>query len=248
MKRVVSLLIALGLALLVTQVAHAESATVRINPASQSVAVGQNAAIDVQVESITDPDGLGSYGFALDFDPEQLDFVSVTNSAFLGSTGRTVLCLPPTFDRDGDGNPDPGYVRYACVSQATQSPPEPGPTGNGTLATVVFETLCATMSTLEFDPMWTSLSDPLGGTFDLTTHEGMITTTGTPCAPPVVAGDANCDGEVTAVDAALILQLNAGLIASVACPEGADANGDGEITAVDAALVLQFVAGIIDEL
>lgn len=245
MKRFVLPLIALGLALLVTQVAHAESATVRISPASQTVAAGQNATVDLQVESVTDPDGLGSYGFALDFDPDQLDFVSVTNGAFLGSTGRDVLCLPPTFDRDGDGEDDPGYVRYACLTQG-QSPP--GPTGNGTLATVVFDTLCASVSTLEFDPMWTSLSDPLGGTFDLTTHEGTITTTGTPCAPPVVAGDANCDGQVTAVDAALILQLNAGLITSVECPEGADANGDGEITAVDAALVLQFVAGLIDEL
>jgi len=242
MKRIVLPLIALALALLTAQIAHAESATVRISPASQTVAAGQNAMVDIQVESITDPDGLGSYEFAFNFDPAQLDFVSFVNGTFLGSTKRTVSCFLSE-DRDGDGTPDPGYVRYACV---TLGGSPPGPTGNGTLATVTFETLCAATTTLAYDRA--SLSDPLGATFDLTTHEGTITATGTPCAPPVVTGDANCDGEVTAVDAALILQLNAGLIDSVECPEGADANGDGEITAVDAALVLQFVAGIIDEL
>jgi hypothetical protein len=74
------------------------------------------------------------------------------------------------------------------------------------------------------------------------------TATRTPTVPSGVVGDANCDGETTAVDAALVLQLNAGLVDDVPCPENADVNGDGLITAVDAALILQFVAGILDEL
>ena len=59
-------------------------------------------------------------------------------------------------------------------------------------------------------------------------------------------GDVNGDGEVNSVDAALILQLNAGLIASLPCQEAADVNGDGAVTSEDAALILQFTAGFIE--
>src|SRR3990170_2631447 len=105
MKRATLLLIALGLTLLLTQVAHAESATVRISPASQNVPFGQPATIEVQVENITDPDGLGSYEMVFTFDPARLTFESSANGEFLGSTGRTVVCLPTLFDQDGDTSP-----------------------------------------------------------------------------------------------------------------------------------------------
>ncbi len=59
-------------------------------------------------------------------------------------------------------------------------------------------------------------------------------------------GDVNGDGEVNSVDASLILQLNAGLIASLPCQEAADVNGDGAVTTEDAALILQFTAGFIE--
>lgn len=63
-----------------------------------------------------------------------------------------------------------------------------------------------------------------------------------------VVGDANCDEEADAVDAALILQLSAALLDSLACERNADINGDGGVGAVDAGLVLQFVAGLLDSL
>ena len=65
---------------------------------------------------------------------------------------------------------------------------------------------------------------------------------------PTPTGDANCDGTVNAVDAALILQFSADLIDSLACQDAADVNGDGEVTSVDAALILQFVAGLVGSL
>jgi len=73
-----------------------------------------------------------------------------------------------------------------------------------------------------------------------------ITPTST-STPPPAPGDADCDGLVTAVDAALVLQLNAGLLASLPCA-GGDVNDDGRVDSVDAALILQFVAGLLDEL
>ena len=64
----------------------------------------------------------------------------------------------------------------------------------------------------------------------------------------VVPGDASCDGPVNAVDAALVLQFNAGLLGSLPCADGGDVNGDGEVTSIDAALILQFTAGLLDSL
>jgi murein DD-endopeptidase MepM/ murein hydrolase activator NlpD len=71
------------------------------------------------------------------------------------------------------------------------------------------------------------------------------TGTPTPAPPP---GDGNCDRAVNSVDAALILQLDAGLTDSLACLGSADANGDGAVNPVDAALILQFEAGLIENL
>ncbi len=73
------------------------------------------------------------------------------------------------------------------------------------------------------------------------------TVTATP-TPPAPAGDANCDGLVNAIDAALILQYGAGLLPALPCPQAADANHDASINSIDAALVLQFVAGLIGQL
>ena len=65
---------------------------------------------------------------------------------------------------------------------------------------------------------------------------------------PRLTGDASCDGIVTAVDAALILQFRAGLIVSVPCPDDADADKDSDIDSIDAALILQFTAGLLNSL
>ncbi len=60
-------------------------------------------------------------------------------------------------------------------------------------------------------------------------------------------GDVNGNGDITAVDARIILQYVAGLITedeiNMYC---ADVNEDGDVTAVDARMVLQKVAGLID--
>jgi hypothetical protein len=66
-------------------------------------------------------------------------------------------------------------------------------------------------------------------------------------------GDVNASGEVSALDASLILQEVVGLIElpSQQYPaftlEIADVSGNGEIRAFDAALVLQYVLGLIEE-
>jgi hypothetical protein len=61
-------------------------------------------------------------------------------------------------------------------------------------------------------------------------------------------GDVNCNGSTDAIDAALVLQLTAGLIDELSCGENADVNQDGSTNAIDGALILQFAAGLIDHL
>ena len=58
-------------------------------------------------------------------------------------------------------------------------------------------------------------------------------------------GDVNCNGTVDSIDAALVLQQNAGLIPALACQENADVNLDGVVDSRDALLILQHVAGLL---
>ena len=75
------------------------------------------------------------------------------------------------------------------------------------------------------------------------------TSTSTPTpTPPGPVGDVNCDRTVNTIDAVLILQFDAGLIASLPCQDFADVNADGHINAIDAALILRFEAGLIGSL
>lgn len=64
----------------------------------------------------------------------------------------------------------------------------------------------------------------------------------------VLVGDASCDGVVNAIDSTLILQVGAGLLGALPCPQGGDVNGDGVSNALDSALILQFGAGLIGQL
>ena len=73
--------------------------------------------------------------------------------------------------------------------------------------------------------------------------------------PKRLIGDVNClrpkpgdEHQVNSIDAALILQLEAGLIDSVQCPKNADVHRDGRIDSLDALLILQFEAGLIHRL
>lgn len=76
--------------------------------------------------------------------------------------------------------------------------------------------------------------------------DGTATPTATATPTRVrVAGDVSCDGVTTVVDAAMLLQANAG-VATLACAENGDVTGDGRSDTVDAQVILQYVAGLVD--
>jgi subtilisin-like proprotein convertase family protein len=80
-----------------------------------------------------------------------------------------------------------------------------------------------------------------------TTGPGDPTPTATATAEKAL-GDVNDDGSVNAIDAALVLQLAAGLLDALPNAMSADVNESGAIDAVDAALILQFSAGLLPAL
>jgi uncharacterized protein YkwD len=69
-----------------------------------------------------------------------------------------------------------------------------------------------------------------------------------PPAPRDPTGDVSCDDDTGSLDAALILQLDAHMIAALPCLDEGDVNGDGAIDSVDALIVLQYAAGLIASL
>ncbi|MCH8103542.1 MAG: aryl-sulfate sulfotransferase [Chloroflexi bacterium] len=66
--------------------------------------------------------------------------------------------------------------------------------------------------------------------------------------PELIVGDVNCDGTVSSIDAALVLQYGAGLVSTLSCQDAADVNGDGSIDSLDAVLILQHAAGLLPAL
>lgn len=58
-------------------------------------------------------------------------------------------------------------------------------------------------------------------------------------------GDFNCDGMINSIDAAIVLQISAGMIGPRPCTGAGDVNEDGYTNAIDAALILQYTAGLI---
>jgi len=92
---------------------------------------------DIRVEVLTsDVTNLAAFQFSLKYDRSILQYKGVKEEAFLGSTGRPVMCSDPLDEDKGDT----GVVRFACATTAAPVSlgGTAGPNGSGTLAEVVF--------------------------------------------------------------------------------------------------------------
>ena len=109
----------------------------------------------------------------------------------------------------------------------------------GTIFTVEFKILKSSgVSTLKLTS--TENIDGTGKFYECNVADGKVTVTGS-----AATGDANNDGQATAVDARIVLQCVAGTkTLNSSQSKLVDMNGDGKITAVDARVILQMVAGL----
>jgi hypothetical protein len=163
--------------------ARAQSAVMRLDPASKTVDVGSgDFTVDVVVDGVTN---LGAYEFHVSFDPNVIRFVGVENGPFLGSTGRTLLCPAPNLEYDEAGDA-PNKLRFGCGTGAPGSDlAMPGPDGSGVIATITFAATAAGTSPLTFLADYTSVSPVLvnGGsaeadTVALEARSGTVTVVG----------------------------------------------------------------------
>ncbi len=191
---------------------------------SLSMTVGETGSVALSVFDVPEP-GLGFWTIDIAFD-----------SMILGAAS----CAPQL---GGVCNPE-----FTDSSVRTTGASASGLVGSFNFGSVTFECLTEGTSPLEFHVVAfadATIGDPQDIHAD--TVDGEITCSRLPAVQPLV-GDASCDGAVNVVDAALVLQFNAGLLGSLPCVGNADANVDGRINAIDVALILQFTAGLLDSL
>jgi hypothetical protein len=166
---------ALTLATLVPAVLLASHAASLADAASAGGAVatvrgeGRESTLDgrdvveltVLVEDVND---LGAFAFELTFDAESVTLAAedVRKGPFLGSTGRPTACDQPQIEG--------GSLTYTCVSLGMT--PREGATGNGVLATVLFEGDADPNPEIALTAV--QLSNPLGTEIDVSFDSGRI--------------------------------------------------------------------------
>ena len=212
---VAALTIALVSALAISQV-RAQDEELRL--ASATVQTGQQVKIDLEARNMNFP-GLGAWTVDIIYNP---------------SVVTPLTCVP-----QNGGVCNPNFAVNAIRIVGARST---GLQGNNTLVNMTFR--CANQGSTTLAMQIRDLADASTGNpqpIAATAQNGQIT-----CATPGgLPGDVNCDGIVNSIDAALVLQQEAGLLGSVPCPQNADLNHDGRINSVDAAIILQMVAGLL---
>ena len=127
-------------------------------PSTQNVTAGDTFTVDVIADNASN---IGSYEFDLAFDGLRVVAVSVADSGFLGSTGRSVVCPSPLI-----GSSD---IDFGC---ATFGGPG-GPEAPAVLATITFSAVLPGTSTLHFTK--STMSDPLANPITVVATDGSVT-------------------------------------------------------------------------
>ena len=178
------------------QVGQPSATIVKIDPESQQIpSPGDTAEINVKIEDVTN---LGAFEFKLKYDGSIVKILQPTDvqlGDFLGSTGRTVVPTGPDIDNDA------GEMTYGAFTFGE----DPGPDGNGVLATIIFTAQSEGSSALDLTNV--QVTDINGDVIPVDVIDGQVQVE-KECNP----GDVSGNGTISAYDASLILQYTVGLI------------------------------------
>lgn len=190
LKAVAVVVFALGAGFLASPQVSAQDEAISIDRVT--VTLGGQGSVDLEALNITWP-GLGAWMIDIQYDPAVV---------------TPVTCIPAH-----GGVCNPGFAAGTVrVIGATAT----GLQGDNKLAGITFR--CETAGSSALALSVDELADATPGgpqQVDATLQNGSVTCT-VPAAPTL--GDVNCDGVVNTVDAALILQFDAGLLTSLTCP------------------------------
>jgi hypothetical protein len=103
------------------------AATLTVLPAPTGITAGQTFRLTLRIGGVTD---LGAYQVTPVFDASVLELISVSDTGFLGSTGRVATCA-------NDGAQPTAVPTSFCVTTGAS----PGPSGDGNLALIEFRAL-----------------------------------------------------------------------------------------------------------
>jgi len=178
------------------QVGAPPTTIVEIDPESQQIpSPGDTTEVNVKVEDVIN---LGAFEFTLKYDGSIVKILQATDvqlGDFLGSTGRTVVPTGPEIDNDA------GEMTFGAFTFGAN----PGPDGDGVLATITFTAQSEGDSLLDLTNVQVTNID--GDVIPIDVFDGQIRV-GQECNP----GDVSGDGTISAYDASLIIQYVVGLI------------------------------------
>lgn len=160
-----------------------EGPTLFVQPATQTVAVGETFEVDLMVANVTTPDGLGGYTLAVAYDPDVIHGLAITDSGFVRSGGGQVICPSSGIDNDA------GNLAHLCFTIPLI--PEPGPTASEpqALVRITFEAVGEGRSDLDIGE--SSITDPRGNLLaaSRTNGEVVVQAIGGDLEPPTVDPD-----------------------------------------------------------
>jgi len=156
--------------------AEAQTADMKVVPASQTVDLNSgNFTLEIVAEQVDDPNGLAAFEFKLMYDPDIIRFVGVEAGPFLASTGRNTHCVSSRHRVAGSED-----IQFGCVTDG-QGPPW-GPNGPGLLATVTFAPRAAGTTSFNMTPGMTKVIPAHGGLADeniaVVAQNGSVTVVG----------------------------------------------------------------------
>jgi len=242
-----------------------------MSPLTNTEPAGSDIEVDILIDDITD---FGAYELDIAYDPNVLQFKRWEDASFLVATGRAQVCQGPSFPSPGivvltcstadQGGPQ-GTTGSGSIGELTFSTSCSGQSMITFSGTAISDTTGAEILHRQTAGSFVLLtpvvsSAPCSGETPTPEQpdEGSLTPpptsppppTHTPSVPPTPTppddcGDANGDGVVGAVDAALLLFKIAGLLPNVPNPSNADVDGNGQLDSIDVLQILQVSAGLI---